>query len=137
MPKADALSAAAVSMLREPQIAQFGTVMADGAPQVTPVWVDVEDDGRHVLINTVEGRLKADNTLREPRVAVSVVDGQNPYRYVIVRGEVAERRHDGAVDHIHKLAKKYLNQDSYPWLNDNEQRVILRIKPTHVIEQGL
>lgn len=137
MPKSDKLSAGAVKLVQEPQIAQFATVMADGSPQVTPVWIDVEPDGSHLLINTAEGRIKTKNAEREPRVAVSVVDGANPYRYAIVRGTIVERRHEGADAHIDALAKKYLNQDSYPWRSATEQRVILRIKPHHVMEQGV
>lgn len=136
MPKSHSLSPGAIKLLEEPQIAQLATVMADGAPQVTPVWIDVEPDGGHLLINTAEGRLKSRNTEREPQVAVSVVDAKNPYRYAIVRGTIAERRHEGADAHIDKLAKKYLGVDSYPMRNAAEQRVILVIKPHHVLEQG-
>jgi PPOX class probable F420-dependent enzyme len=137
MPKADKLSAGAVQLLEEPQLAQFATVMKDGSPQVTPVWIDVEPDGSALYINTAEGRVKENNTERDPRVAISVVDRANPYRYAIVRGEVIERRHEGADAHIDKLAKKYLNADSYPMRNPAEQRVTLVIKPSHVIEQGV
>jgi PPOX class probable F420-dependent enzyme len=137
MPKADKLSPGAVTLLEEPQIAQFATVMKDGSPQVTPVWIDVEPDGSAIYINTAEGRVKENNTERDPRVAVSVVDKANPYRYAIVRGEVVERRHEGADAHIDKLAKKYLNADTYPMRNAAEQRVTLVIKPSHIIEQGV
>ena len=136
MPKADRISAGAVQLLKEPQIAQLATVMADGSPQVTPVWVDVEDDGTHILINTAEGRLKTRNSGREPRVAVSVVDKANPYRYAIVRGRVVERRQEGAREHIDTMAQKYLGEQTYPWYG-GEQRVILRIRPEHVLEQGV
>ena len=137
MPKADKLSPGAVTLLQEKQIAQLATTMKDNSPQVTPVWIDVEPDGSHLLINTAEGRLKTRNAERDPRVAVSVVDAQNPYRYAIVRGRIVERRHEGADAHIDKLAKKYLDADSYPMRRADEQRVILRIKPEHVIEQGV
>lgn len=137
MPQADRLSPGAVALLQEPQIAQFATVMADGSPQVTPVWVDVEPDGRHIMINTAEGRVKTRNVERDARVAVSVVDGQNHWRYAIVRGEIVERRQEGADGHIDKLAKKYLGKDSYPFRRPGEQRVILRIKPHHVMELGV
>lgn len=137
MPKTDKLSGGAVKLLQEKQIAQLATVMPDGSPQVTPVWVDAEPDGSHVLINSAEGRLKTRNTERDPRVAVSVVDAQNPYRFAIIRGEIVERRHEGADAHIDALAKKYLGQDSYPFRQPSEQRVILRIKPHHVLEQGV
>ena len=136
MPKANSLSPGAVKLLQEKQIAQLATTMKDGSPQVTPVWVDVEPDGSHVLINTAEGRVKSRNTERDPRVAISVVDSQNPYRLAVVRGRIVERWHEGADQHIDKLAQKYLGQQSYPWRNPQEQRVILRIKPEHVIEQG-
>lgn len=137
MPKADKLSPGAVKLIQEPQLAHFVTLMADGSPQTTPVWVDVEPDGSHVLINTAEGRLKTENLERDPRVAVSVVDKANDWRYALVRGTVVERRHEGADAHIDKMAKKYLGQDSYPFRNPAEQRVVLRIKPDHVMEQGV
>ena len=137
MPKANKLSPGAVKLLQEKQIAQLATVMPDGSPQITPVWVDVEPDGSYILINTAEGRVKAKNIERDPRVAVSVVDSQNPYRLAIVRGVVTERQHAGADQQIDKLAKKYLGADSYPWRQPGEQRVTLRIRPEHVIEQGV
>ncbi len=136
MPAADRLSPGAVALLQEKHLAQLSTIMADGSPQVTPMWVDVEPDGSHILLNTAEGRVKARNSERNPRVAVSVVDKQNDYRYAIVRGEIVERSHEGADAHIDKLAKKYLNKDSYPFRREGEQRVILRIKPHHVLELG-
>jgi PPOX class probable F420-dependent enzyme len=137
MPKADKLSPGAVKLLQEKQIAQLATTMKDGSPQVTPVWVDVEADGGHILVNTAEGRVKSRNTERDPRVAVSVVDAQNPYRLAVVRGRIVERRHEGADQHIDQMAQKYLGQEKYPWRNPQEQRVVLRIKPEHVIEQGV
>lgn len=137
MPAADKLSPGAVKLLQEPQLAHFVTVMADGSPQVTPVWVDVEPDGGHVLVNTADGRVKTNNVERDGRVALSVVDSQNAWRYALVRGNIVERRHAGAADHIDKMAKKYLGQDKYPYHREGEQRVILRIKPHHVIEMGV
>jgi PPOX class probable F420-dependent enzyme len=137
MPKADKLSPGGVALLQEPQLAHLTTLMPDGSPQTTPVWVDVEPDGGHVLINTAEGRLKTGNLDRDPRVAVSVVDKSNDWRYVTLRGSVAEERHEGADEHIDRMAKKYLGQDKYPFRNPEEQRVILRIKPNHVMEEGV
>ncbi|MBA3947801.1 MAG: PPOX class F420-dependent oxidoreductase [Herpetosiphonaceae bacterium] len=137
MPKADKLSPGGVKLLQEKQIAQFATVMADNSPQITPVWVDVEPDGSHILINTDDSRLKTKNTTQNPEVAVSVVDSQNSYRYAVVRGTVVERRHEGASEHIDHLAQKYLGQERYPMHTPDESRVILRIKPHHVMEQGV
>ena len=139
MPRADRLSPGAVKLLQEKQIANVATIMADGSPQVTPVWVDVEPDGGHVLINTFEGGLKARNALRDPRVALSVVDSANPFRTVQVLGTIVERlsHAEGAAEHIDRLAKKYLGQDKYPYRRGPEQRVMLRIKPHHVVERGV
>lgn len=137
MPRADRLSPGGVKLLQEKQIAIISTIMPDGSPQATPVWVDVEPDGSHILINTVVGHLKADNIDRDPRVAVTVVDSQNSWRTVVVRGRIVEKRDrdQGATEHIHMLAKKYMGRDQYP-LREGEARVILRIKPTHVLERG-
>ncbi len=136
MPKADKLSPGAVALLREPQLAHFTTLMADGDPQTTPVWVDIEPDGSAILINTADGRVKTENVERDPRVSVSVVDKGNDWRFALVRGRVVEKRHEGADAHIDAMAKKYLGQDTYPFRNPAEQRVILVIKPDNVVEQG-
>jgi PPOX class probable F420-dependent enzyme len=137
MPNADKLSPGAVKLLQEPQLAHFVTLMDDGSPQVTPVWIDVEPDGSHVLINTAQGRLKTKNTAQNPHVAVSVVDRANDWRYAIVRGTVVEQRREGADEHIDRMAQKYLGQPTYPFRRPDETRVILRIKPHHVLEQGV
>ena len=137
MPKASTLSPGAVKLLQEPQLAHFTTIMADGTPQPTPVWVDVEADGGHILINTADGRVKTENIDRDPRVAVSVADKANDFRFVVVRGTVVERVHEGADAHIDALAKKYLGVGVYPGHTDKERRVILRIKPEHVMERGV
>lgn len=135
MPKTDQLSPGAVKLLQEPQLAHFVTIMPDGSPQVTPVWVDVADDGSTIMINSAEGRQKTKNTQRDAEVAVSVADKNDDYRWVSVRGIVVDRVHEGAPEHIDKMAKKYLGQDKYPWHKPNEQRVIIVIKPHHVVEQ--
>jgi PPOX class probable F420-dependent enzyme len=137
MPKADRLSPGAVKLLREKQIANLATTMPDGSPQVTPVWVDVEPDGSHVLINTADGRVKTRNAERDPRVVVSVVDSNDFFRYAIVKGTIVERRHEGANEHIDAMAKKYIGQDKYPWHQPGQTRVILRIKPEQVMERGV
>jgi PPOX class probable F420-dependent enzyme len=136
MPRNDQLSAGAIKLLREPHLAVVCTLMPDGSPQATPTWVDVEDDGSHILINTVSTHLKVRNIDRDPRVSVTVLDSENAFRNVIVRGRVVEKRgpDEGSVEHIHALARKYMGRE-YP-LRDGEERVILRIKPDHVLERG-
>jgi len=120
------LSTEEVELLREPQIANVATVMADGTPQVTPVWVDT--DGENVLFNTSKGRVKHRNLVRNPKVAISVVDRNDPWRTVVVRG-TAEFIDEGADAHIDALAKKYLGVDTYPGRKPGEQRVIVRVTP--------
>ena len=114
--------------------ANLATVMPSGAPQVTPVWIDF--DGEHLLVNTAEGRQKDKNLQREPRVSLSLVDPENPYRYLEVRGSVAERTNAGADEHINKMAKKYLGQDVYPGRQPGEVRVLYKIKPEHFSSMG-
>jgi PPOX class probable F420-dependent enzyme len=107
--------------------AVLATVGADGHPQVTPVWVDF--DGRHVRINTARGRVKDKNLAKDPHVALTIMDPDNPYRYVQVRGRVVEMTEDGADAHIDALAKKYLGQDRYPGRKPGERRVTVKIAP--------
>ncbi len=113
--------------------AHLATLGPDGAPQVTPVWVDY--DGTHVRFNTARGRVKERNLRRDPRVALALQDPDNPYRYVQVRGRVAEMTEKGADAHIDALAKKYLGQDRYPYRKADEVRVIVSILPEKV--QGI
>jgi len=110
--------------------AHLATLMPGGEPQVTPVWVDY--DGRHVLINTAEKRQKDRNLQRDPRVSLSILDPDNPYRYLEVRGHVAERTHNGADQHIDAMAKKYLGKEKYPYRQPGEVRVLYKIEPEHI-----
>jgi PPOX class probable F420-dependent enzyme len=103
----------------------FTTLMSDGSPQTTPVWVDYRDG--EVWVNSAEGRQKDRNVRRDPRVALAIVDPDNPYRYVEVRGRVREITRDGADAHIDAMAKKYLGQDQYPFRQPGEQRVLYKI----------
>lgn len=124
------LSPGVKKLFQEPNFAHLATLMSDGSPQVTPVWVDVQDN--RILVNTAEGRLKPRNARRDPRVAISVVNPSNPYSFAAVRGRVVEVTADGADDHIDRMAKKYLGQDKYPFRRPDEQRLIMVIEPEHV-----
>ncbi|MEP0824829.1 MAG: PPOX class F420-dependent oxidoreductase [Nitrososphaera sp.] len=117
-------------LLHDKNFAYLATIMSDGSPQVTPVWVDT--DGEYVLINTAIGRLKYENVLRDSRVAVCVVDRNNPYNMVTIRGKVVEHTTIGAEEHIDNMAKKYLGLDKYPGRAPGERRVLLKIKPTKI-----
>jgi PPOX class probable F420-dependent enzyme len=109
--------------------ANLATLMPDGRPQVTPVWVDY--DNGHVIVNTAKGRQKDLNMRRDPRVSMSIVDPDNPYRYVELRGKVSEVTEKGADAHIDKMAKKYLDKDKYPFRKPGEVRVLFKITPEH------
>jgi PPOX class probable F420-dependent enzyme len=121
------IPASHLDLFSKKAFAHLATVMADGKPQVTPVWVDY--DGRHVLINTAEGRLKDKNMQRDGRIALSIADPDNPYRYLEVRGRVVERTHAGADAHIDAMATKYLGQDKYPFRQPGEVRVLYKVMP--------
>jgi PPOX class probable F420-dependent enzyme len=114
--------------------ANLATVNADGTPQVTPVWVDY--DGDYVLVNSARGRRKDKNMERNRAVALSIQDPDNPYRYLEVRGSVAEITEQNADKHIDKMAKKYIGQDKYPWSKPDEVRVIYKIKPERTSHMG-
>ena len=112
----------------------FTTLMPDGSPQTTPVWVDFENG--KVLVNTALGRQKDKNVRRDPRVTVTLIDPDNPYRYLEIRGRVNEVTQNGAGKHIDKMAKKYLDKDKYPFARPGEQRVLIKITPEHFGTQG-
>jgi PPOX class probable F420-dependent enzyme len=114
--------------------ANLATVMPDGSPQVTPVWVDY--DGGYVLVNSARGRQKDKNMKQNSNVALSILDPDNPYRYLEVRGNVSEITEAGAAEHIDKMAKKYLGLDKYPYSREGEVRVIYKIEPTHFTSMG-
>jgi PPOX class probable F420-dependent enzyme len=114
--------------------ANVATLNPDGSPQVTPVWVDF--DGTHVLVNTAKGRVKARNFAREPRVAISIADPDNAYRYLGIQGRVVEMTEAGGDAHIDKMAKKYLGKDTYPFRTPGEVRVIVKISPEKVHTNG-
>ena len=122
-------------MLGEPAFCQLATLMPDGSPQITQVWV--ETDGEHVLINTFEGSQKEKNVRRDPRVAVNVVDPANAWRLATVRGRVVEVTTEGAIEHIDRLANKYLGTDTYPYHHPDSKRTTIKILPEKINEVGL
>jgi PPOX class probable F420-dependent enzyme len=108
----------------------LGTVMPDGSPQVTPVWFNT--DGKHILVNSAEGRVKDRNMRARPQVALAIMDPEDPYRYVQFRGKVVEFTYEGAEDHISALAYKYLGVEKFKKNNPQEVRVIYKILPDKV-----
>jgi PPOX class probable F420-dependent enzyme len=121
-------------LFSKPAFASLATVMPNGSPQVTPVWVDY--DGKHIIVNTAKGRQKDKNLRRDPHVSLAVIDPDNPYRYAEIRGHVAEVTETGAAEHIDKMAKKYLGKDKYPFAQPGEVRVLFKIEPEKIVGMG-
>jgi PPOX class probable F420-dependent enzyme len=126
------LSDEVLALLREPSYAQLATLMPDGSPQVTQVWIDIE--GEHIIVNTAVGHQKERNVRRDPRVAINLVDPNDQARQAAIRGQVVEMSTEGAADQINALAKKYMGVDEYPFGSPDETRITLKIAPEHVSE---
>jgi PPOX class probable F420-dependent enzyme len=114
--------------------AHLATVMPDGGPQNSPVWID--RDGQTLIVNSAEGRRKDKNIKADPRVALSISDPENPYRTLMIRGTVTEITTDGADDHINSMAKKYMGVDEYPFRQPGEVRVIYKVTAARVSSMG-
>jgi PPOX class probable F420-dependent enzyme len=125
-------------LLEGPVFVMLVTVMPDGQPQATPVWCSF--DGTRIWINTAQGRQKARNMRRNPKVTVLAIDPKNPYRWLEVRGTVDEITANGALDHINLLSKLYRGSADYyaarPEMRGKEERLIFKIRPTHVNARG-
>lgn len=124
------IPAEARHLLGGKNFAHVATVMEDGSPQVSPVWVDSEDG--LVVFNTAEGRLKPKNLRRDPRVAISITNPENPYESLLIRGRAVELTHEGADAHIDALAKRYMGVEEYPLRQPGEVRVIVKVEPERV-----
>lgn len=124
------------ALIDAPNFAYLATLDPDGAPQVSPVWID--RDGDTILVNTATGRTKDRNMRHDPRVAISIADVDNPYSKSDIRGRVIGIVESGSEpdDHIDALAKKYTGADRYAGHKDTEDRVIFRIEPTRVTDRA-
>jgi len=113
-------------LFSKPAFASLATLMPDGAPQVSPVWCDLEGD--RVVVNSARGRVKDKNIEHDKRVSLAIVDPENPYRYLGLQGRVVAITQEGADAHIDRMAKKYLGQDKYPYRQPGEVRVLYKIE---------
>jgi PPOX class probable F420-dependent enzyme len=120
----------ALHLFEGEHLAFVATLMPDGSPQVSPVWV-AEEDGL-VVINSAEGRLKTDNLRRDGRAAISIANATNPQESILVRGRVIEITHEGADESIDELSDRYFGLPDYPARQPGEQRVLIRIEPDRV-----
>ena len=122
-------------LLERPVLAHVATIGPAGEPQNNPVWFGW--DGEYLRFSQTTGRQKYRNVASEPRVALSIVDPQNPYRYLEVRGKIVESTEEGAVEHIESLSQRYTGK---PYYKDGrppagETRVTFKIEPTRVLSR--
>jgi PPOX class probable F420-dependent enzyme len=121
-------------LLESNALAHVATVGPKGEPQVNPVWFGW--DGTHLRFSQTTTRQKYKNVQREPRIALSIVDPENPYRYLEIRGRVVAVEPDPNLDFINSMAKKYLGQDKYPWHNPGDERVVIVVEPERTSGMG-
>lgn len=121
-------------LLESTALAHVATIGPKGEPQNNPVWFGW--DGNHILFSQTKGRQKYRNVQRDGRVALSIVDPTNPYRYLEVRGRVARIDEDPNRDFINSMAKKYLDQDVYPWHQPGDERVVVVVEPERTTQMG-
>jgi hypothetical protein len=121
-------------LLKTKALVHVATIGPKGEPQNNPVWF--EWDGTHLMISQTRTRQKYRNLQRNPQIALSMVDPENPYRYLEIRGTVDRIEEDPNKDFINHLAKKYLGMDEYPWNQPGDERVIIYIKPEHTTHMG-
>jgi PPOX class probable F420-dependent enzyme len=122
------------ALLKQPVFVHLTTLMPDGSPQTSPVWVDLE--GEDIVINSAQGRVKDKNIRRDPRVSFSVTAPDDPYKSLQVRGRVVDITTQGADAHIDAMAKKYMGKDKYPFKQPGEVRVKYRIVTDKVSATG-
>ena len=128
------MSPEVTKLIEDKNLAFVATLMKNDSPQITPVWIDLVDG--MILVNTAKGRVKQRNVSRDPRVAISIVDRNNPYNMVTIQGHVIEQTTEGADKHIDKMAKKYLGVDKYPFAMPGEERILLKIVPKKIFHMA-
>lgn len=131
MPRTRTLAPEVREFIEARTFAHIATVMPDGAPQVSPVWV--ESEGDLIIVNSATGRVKDQNIRTDDRVALSACHPDDPYRALMIRGRVTEVTEEGAEEGIDRLARKYLGSERYEWRRPGEVRVVYRIRPETVV----
>ena len=130
MPRTNTLSPEVREFLATRCYVHLATLMADGSPQVSPVWA--ETDGDLIVVNSAAGRVKDRNIKRDARVALSATHPDDPFRALMIRGRVVKVTEDGAEDGIDRLARKYIGGERYEWRRPGEVRVAYYIQPETV-----
>jgi PPOX class probable F420-dependent enzyme len=121
-------------LLNSTALANVATIGPKGEPQVNPVWFDW--DGEYLRFSQTKTRQKLRNLQRDPRIAISLTDPQNPYHYLEIRGVVEKVEEDPNLDFINAMAKKYMGKEKYPWHRPGEERVVVYVKPQHTTKMG-
>ena len=121
-------------LLTAKALAHVATIGPNGEPQVNPVWFGTQEG--KILFSQTTTRQKFKNVQREPRVALSIVDPANPYRYLEIRGRVVEVRPDPDKAFIDEMANKYLGVEKYPWNQPGDERVVIVVEPDHTTQMG-
>jgi PPOX class probable F420-dependent enzyme len=121
-------------LLESTALADVATIGPEGEPQVNPVWFGW--DGQYLTFSQTTNRQKYKNVQRDPRIAISIVDQQNPYRYLEIRGKVVRIDPDPDKAFIDSMAKKYLGQDKYPWNQPGDERVVIVVEPVRTTQMG-
>lgn len=127
---ANKLSLKAIRLIDGKNFAHFATLLPNGSPHVAPVWVD--HDGDLILVNTSLGEIKQKNSAKDPRVALSIADQENPYDRVVIEGRAVAQTHDGAEEHMDKLVKKYTGANKYERSSPKEKRIIIEIEAVKI-----
>ena len=125
--KPEALPASHIDLLDSNALAHVATIGPKGEPQVNPVWFGW--DGTHITFSQTTTRQKYKNVQRDPRISLSIVDPENPYRYLEVRGKVVRFDPDPDFAFIDAMAKKYLGKDKYPWSQPGDERIVVVVEP--------
>ncbi|MGA8857354.1 MAG: PPOX class F420-dependent oxidoreductase [Candidatus Bathyarchaeia archaeon] len=128
---ANKLAERVIKLIDGKNFAYLATLLPDGSPHVTPMWVDHEGD--MLLMNTAIGRIKQRNITRDPRVSITIVDSNNPYDRIVIHGRVVSQAEQGADAHIDKLAKKYTGANKYQKASPTEKRIIIKIEPLRIL----
>jgi PPOX class probable F420-dependent enzyme len=121
-------------LITDKNFGHIATINKDGSPQVSPVWIEL--DGNLLVVNSEQKRRKVRNLRRDPRVAVSIQNAENPYQYIEIRGRAVEITDAGGFEGIDRLSAKYNNQPKYPGNAPGDVRIVIKIEPEHVASMG-
>ena len=121
-------------LIESKALAHIATIGPDGEPQNNPVWYGTQGD--NLVFSQTTTRQKYKNLQRDDRIAMSIVDPANDYRYVEIRAHVVRIDPDPDFAFIDSMAKKYLGQEKYPWTQPGDERVVMVVEIEHTTQMG-